>query len=118
MRTNVEPAWVVTPEKAESVVRRLVEAGHPRKIFLFGSYVRGETHRDSDLDVLVVAPDTVENTRQESVRLRSAVRDVHLPLDILVVRESAFEALKDKIGLIYREAVRHGRLAYDASVPA
>ena len=70
------------------------------------------------IDVLVVAPDSVKNMRQESARLRSSVSDILMPMDILVVRESVFEVLKDKIGLIYREAVRHGRLAYDASASA
>ena len=49
MNMAKEPAWSVTPEKAEAVVRRLVEVARPRKIFIFGSYVRGRTHRDSDL---------------------------------------------------------------------
>src|SRR5438876_9354390 len=114
MSVLAEPVWAVTPEKVDAVVRRLVEAGRPRKIFLFGSYVRGEMHRNSDLDVLVVAEDRVENTRKESVRLRSAVKEILMPMDILVVRENVFEALKDKIGLIYREVVRHGRLVYEA----
>jgi predicted nucleotidyltransferase len=113
-----EPVWAVTPEKADAVVKRLVEVGRPRKIFLFGSYVRGQTHRDSDLDVLVVADDAIENTRKESARLRRAVEDIRMPLDIVVVRESVFDALKDKIGLIYREVVRHGRQVYDAGAAA
>src|SRR2546426_6324334 len=107
MSVVAEPVWAVTPEKVNAVVRRLVDAGAPRKIFLFGSYVSGEMHRDSDLDVLVVAQDSVENTRKESVRLRSAVKDILMPMDIVVVRENVFEALKDKIGLIYREAAQH-----------
>ncbi len=114
----MEPVWAVTPEKVDAVVKRLVEVGRPRKIFLFGSYVRGQTHRHSDLDLLVVAGDKIENTRKESVRLRSAVEDILMSMDIVVVRESVFEALKDKIGLIYREAVRHGRLVYDAGAEA
>jgi len=39
-------------------------------------------------------------------------------MDILVVRENTFETLKDQIGLIYREAARHGRLVYPSSVGA
>jgi uncharacterized protein len=114
MSVTTKPAWAVSREKVEAVVKRLVEAGRPRKIFLFGSYVRGQAHRDSDLDVLVVAEDSVENTRKESVRLRSAASDISMPMDILVVRESVFEALKNKVGLIYREAIRQGCLVYDA----
>jgi predicted nucleotidyltransferase len=115
MQDVVQTPWAITPGKVEQAVRRLVEAGQPRKIILFGLYVRGETHRDSDLDVLVIAEDRVENARKESARLRHALRGLPLCLDVLVVRERDFNRLKDRVGLIYREAARHGRVVYDAS---
>ncbi|MGQ0595531.1 MAG: nucleotidyltransferase domain-containing protein [Gammaproteobacteria bacterium] len=112
--TATKPPWLVTREKVDAVVQRLIEVGTPKKIILFGSYVRDEVTRDSDLDVLVVADDSVANTRKESVRLRDAVGSIDMPMDILVVRESRFEELNDKVGLIYREASRTGRLVYEA----
>jgi predicted nucleotidyltransferase len=112
------PAWAITPEKVDLAVKRLIEAGRPHKIILFGSYVRGETHRDSDLDVLVVADDTIPSTRKEGTRLRRALRGIRMCMDILVVRERDFHRLKDQIGLIYREALRHGRVVYEAGQPA
>jgi predicted nucleotidyltransferase len=106
--------WAITPWKVDQAVQRLIEAGHPRKVILFGSYARGEVHRDSDLDVLVVTNDAVPNVRKESARLRHALRGIHLCVDVLAVREGDFNRLKDKIGLIYREALRHGTVVYDA----
>ena len=35
-------------------------------------------------------------------------------MDVLAVREDDFNRLKDKIGLIYREAIRHGEVVYEA----
>jgi predicted nucleotidyltransferase len=106
--------WAITPQKVEQAVQRLVAAGHPRKVILFGSYVRGETHHDSDLDVLVVTDDAVPNVRQESARLRHTLRGLRLCVDVLAVREGDFNRLKEKIGLIYREALRHGKVVYEA----
>ncbi len=114
MSDPVNAPWAITPEKVEQAVRRLVEAGRPRKIILFGSYARGETHRDSDLDVLVVADDAVRDARRESGRLRRALRGIGMCMDILVVRNADFNRLKDKIGLIYREAARQGKVVYEA----
>jgi hypothetical protein len=34
-------------------------------------------------------------------------------MDIVVVRYSRFEALREKLGLIYREAVRRGKVVYE-----
>jgi hypothetical protein len=46
------------------------------------------------LDVLVVTDDDVESPRRESVRLRNSVSDINMPMDILVVPYSRFEALR------------------------
>lgn len=105
--------WFVTPTKVETAVKRLIEAARPQRLFLFGSFVRGEAHADSDLDVLVVTDDTVINPRQESVRLRRLLRGIQMPIDIVVVRESLFNAHRDTPGLIYREVLENGRLVYE-----
>ena len=113
----VDVPWAVTPEKVDAVVRRLVEVGHPRKIILFGSYVRGEITRDSDLDVLVVADDSVTDPHAESVRLREAVHDVDMPMDILVIPGTQYERLRHRWDLIYYEATEHGRVVYERPAP-
>jgi len=114
MNETCPPPWAITPEKVDEAVRRLIEAAHPRQVILFGSYIRGQTHRDSDLDALVVVDDSVADPLQESARLRSRLRGLRLLLDIIVVQESRFNQLRDRIGLIYREAVRHGKVVYAA----
>jgi predicted nucleotidyltransferase len=114
MATATEPAWQITPEKVQAVVQRLIQVARPKKIILFGSYVRGEVTRDSDLDALVVTSGDVESPRRESLRLRNSVSDINMPMDILVVPSSRFEMLREKIGLIYREADRHGRVVYES----
>jgi predicted nucleotidyltransferase len=44
------------PTLAE-IVRRLVAAYQPERIYLFGSVARGEAGPDSDYDLLVIVPD-------------------------------------------------------------
>ena len=113
MMATTEPPWLVTPEKVHAVVGRLIEMAHPKQIILFGSYARGKITENSDLDVLIVAGDEVENTRRESVRLRGALKEIEMPIDIVVVRESTFQKLSDTPGLIYEEARRTGLLVYE-----
>ena len=76
--------------------------------------MQGEVTRDSDLDVLVITKDEVKSRRSEIVRLRDAVGDINMSLDILVVSHRQFEALRGKIGLIYREADQRGRVMYES----
>jgi len=37
-----------------------------------------------------------------------------MPVEILVVPYSRFEALREKLGLIYREADRRGKVVYES----
>jgi predicted nucleotidyltransferase len=114
MSATVKPPWLVTTEKVQAVVQQLIKAARPKKIILFGSYARGEVTRDSDLDVLVITRDDVESPGSESVRLRKAVSDINMPMDILVVPNSRFQALREKIGLIYREVEHRGKVVYES----
>ena len=109
------PVWAVTPAKVAAAVQTLVETARPRKLFLFGSNATQVEHSNSDLDVLVVTDDSVQNPRRESVRLRRALHGILMPVDILVVNESFFNAHKTTPGLIYREVLANGRLVYDAA---
>ena len=61
-----------------------------------------------------MAGDEVESLRRESIRLRNSVSDINMPMDILVVSYSRFEALREKLGLIYREADRYGKVVYES----
>jgi predicted nucleotidyltransferase len=46
-------AWEVTSEKVETAIRKIIEISQPLKLILFGSYVRGDTDINSDLDIVV-----------------------------------------------------------------
>src|SRR5438034_11540108 len=107
-------SWAVTPEKIEAVIRRLVEVGRPSKIILFGSAARPDGPESNDADFLVVTHSDVESPRKESVRLRRTLKGIDMAMDILVVSEDVLRELGDRPGLIYREALRTGKVVYEA----
>jgi predicted nucleotidyltransferase len=53
------------------VVRRLVEAYSPERIYLFGSVARGKSGPDSDYGIMVIVPD---DAPPEQLRSRLACR--------------------------------------------
>ena len=57
----------------------------------------------------------VESPRKESVRIRQALRGLSMPMDILVISEGRLKELGDRPGLIYREALRSGKVVYEAA---
>lgn len=107
-------AWEVTPQKVKSVIEKIIEISNPRKVILFGSYVAGNMDMNSDLDVLVVERE-VENPRKESIRIRRALKGILMPMDILVVQEDVLAETADTPGLIYREAIKNGRVVYESA---
>jgi uncharacterized protein len=107
--------WEVTPEKVENAIKRIVEVSRPRKLILFGSYVSGNMDLNSDLDILVITGDEIESPRKESVRIRRALKGIMMSMDIVVVQENKLEELTNVPGLIYREAIRSGKVVYETS---
>ena len=97
----------------ESLVQSIVEAVHPLKIILFGSYARGKTSPDSDIDVLVVMPNGV-HCRHTAQQLYRQIKGLGVPFDILVVTPRNLEKHKDNIGLIYQAILKEGKEIYAA----
>ena len=111
----MQTSWAITPEKIEATIKRIVSVAQPRKVILFGSVIAGTPHPDSDLDLLVVTKDEVASRREESVRIRRALRGISMLMDILVISEKRLEELADMPGLVYREAVQHGKVVYEVA---
>ena len=105
---------IVDEELLEHVVDQIVELAHPDCVILFGSAASGNMTTDSDLDVLMVEPQ-VANTRQESIRLRAALEDVPLPIDVIVMSRERFEETKNVIGGIAYPAHKYGGVLYEAA---
>jgi len=97
----------------ESLVQSIVEAVHPLKIILFGSYAQDKANPDSDIDVLVVMPEGVHCRRTAQLLYRQ-IKGLGFPFDILVTTPGALEKHKDNIGLIYRTILKEGKEIYAA----
>lgn len=94
------------------ITRRIVETANPDKVILFGSHARGDAVPDSDLDLLVIVPDA-KHLRQESIRVRRALRGLLVPVDIIVATTEQIVRLGNTPGLIYQTALQEGEVVYE-----
>jgi predicted nucleotidyltransferase len=96
------------------VVSRLRTSSSPARVILFGSVATGTATADSDLDLLVVLDD-VADARAESIRLRDALGDLGMPIDVIVMSTERFEETKHVIGGVAYPAHKYGRVIYEAA---
>lgn len=101
-------------EQLPEITRRIVQTSNPEKIILFGSYARGKANADSDLDLLVIVP-KAQHLRQESIRVRRALRGLLVPVDIIMATSEQIRRLGNVTGLVYQSALREGTVLYERS---
>lgn len=94
------------------IVRRLVEAYRPERIYLFGSHARGEAGPDSDYDLLVVVPDSVPPERRGSRLAYEALWGTGTAADVLVWTRHAFDSRLHLRASLPSTVVTEGRLLY------
>jgi uncharacterized protein len=99
-------AWI--PE----MVDRIVDQFDPAKIILFGSHARGDAHRWSDIDLLVVFDEPVDN-RQTTVEILRLFNDYLVAVDVVVTDTSRLAERMNEIATVYLPAVREGKVVYE-----
>jgi len=98
----------------DQIVRRLVEAYEPQKIYLFGSRARGDSDSESDYDLMVVVPDDAPPDRTKSRLAYECLWGTRAASDVLVWRKSDFEGRLHLKASLPATVLREGRLLYAA----
>jgi uncharacterized protein len=107
------PASIEKPV-LDRLVSKIVEAVHPRRVFLFGSAARGQMGPHSDVDLLVVMPDGAHR-RQTAQHLYRALAGLGVAKDIVVVTESDVRQFADEPSMVVYPALKEGRELYRAA---
>ena len=88
--------------------RRKISARHGvQKMIIFGSFARGRTHRDSDVDLIVVSPRFRRRNASQRASPLYLEWDLDLPVDFLCYTPEEFRDLSTRPSLV-REALREG----------
>lgn len=94
------------------VVRRLVDAYQPLKMYLFGSVARGDAGPDSDYDIMIVVPDDVPPERQDCRTGYLALCGLGVAKDILVWTRGEFDKRLHLKASLPSTVLREGKLLY------
>ena len=101
------------PQKAiDQVVKQIVEKFKPQKIILFGSYARGDFHRESDVDMLVVMETPLKEVQQSLEIYRHL--NVMFGLDLIVYTPKHLKERFDTSDWFVRDILKEGKVLYEA----
>jgi predicted nucleotidyltransferase len=107
-------SWRPTPDKVDLAVKTAIELARPSRVFIFGSWARGEATADSDLDLAVLVP---EERSSEIPELRSQINrqlaQMRMGVDLIVVTEEYFAKFRSSINSIYYKIANQGKLIYE-----
>ena len=104
---------IVDQAVLDDVIRRVVEVAQPEKIILFGSAARGRMGPHSDLDLLVIRGGVDALDLMGDIYLN--LRGVGTAVDAIVASPDDLERYRDSYGMVIREALREGRVVYEAA---
>ncbi len=96
------------------VLRRLVDAYRPERVYLFGSRARGDAGPDSDYDLMLVVGDEAPASCRSSRRAYEVLWGVRAAADVLVWTRSAFDERLHLKASFPSTIVQEGKLLYAA----
>lgn len=95
----------------DRIVKRIVTKFQPQQVILFGSQARGDARAGSDVDLLVVM-DFEGTAFEKGLEMQYALRDIRVPVDVIVTKPEDFAWRKDIVGTIEWPANREGKVLY------
>ena len=94
---------MISKDKIQEVVSRLVETYDPLEIYLFGSYAWGNPTEDSDLDLLIVVDHSNQKRRKRVSSGYLALFGLQISKDIIVYTKDEFdERIANETSLGYK----------------
>ena len=102
-----------TQEKVDLAVKAAIEIARPSRVFLFGSWPRGEARWDSDLDMAVL----IQEDRKGEVgslheKISERLHGIPMSIDLIVASEGHVAEFLSSINSIYDKIVHRGKLVY------
>ncbi len=111
---SIVPAPAIGDPALAEIVRRLVDAYRPERVYLFGSVARGDAGPDSDYDILLVVPDTAPPELRRSRTAYEVLWGTGAAADVLVWTASEFDSRRHVVASLPATIMREGRLLHAA----
>jgi len=102
----------ISTDILDEVVARLVREFDPDGILLFGSHAWGQPDAGSDLDLLVIVPESDERPPRRATRAHRCLRGLDVPVDVLVRTRSEIDRVARVPASLEADILDRGSLLY------
>ncbi len=101
-------------EVLDEIVRRIVAALQPKRIYLYGSHAYGQPYENSDVDLFIVTDHSLLPPHKRAVEVYRALRGLRVPIEVKVVTDAEFERRRHWISSLERIVEERGRILYES----
>jgi len=99
-------------ELIERATERLVAEFHPDEIWLFGSQAWGAPGEDSDVDLMVIVPESDERPTRRMQRAHRCLQGIGFAKDVLVPTRAEVDRYKHLRASLFHQVLSRGRRLY------
>jgi len=102
---------MVTRQKIQAFVKRVVAQFHPQRVILFGSYAYGTPTNDSDVDLMIV----ISHEKHASIQAAEIRKQIHagFPMDLVVRSPEEIQQRLDMGDFFINEVIQRGLPLYE-----
>jgi len=102
---------MISQEKINEVINRIVKNINPEKIILFGSYASGNPSEDSDLDILIIKEMRMPRYKR-SRQVKKHLRGMKIPIDVIVYTKKEIKKWENTETAFINQAIKQGKILY------
>lgn len=99
---------------ARAAQRVVAAASSPATVIVVGSYARGDADEGSDLDLVVIEPELLDEG-VEYLRLKAAIGRIGVGVDLLLFSRSDFDRRRQVPGTLPYWAMKEGKVLSDTA---
>jgi uncharacterized protein len=96
----------------DATLQHILSAGKPYKVFLFGSYARGEENEDSDMDFYIVEDLSIRK-ESNAAKYYKALFQLNHAKDVIVRSPTDFEKNKAILNTLEYDVYKDGIVLYE-----
>jgi predicted nucleotidyltransferase len=103
---------IANSSNLKPIIQKIVNAGNPIKILLFGSRARGDAWAESDYDFLIIE-ESSEKRYKRAAKYRRALREMPGAKDIVVWTPAEIDAWQGVPNAFITTALKEGIVLYE-----